>query len=423
MTETNDLLRMRYLKGEYFRGGEKDCLLTRSIWFKALEEELELWDDEKYMNLFPKFSRLKREIFFNALKLGSKIYHSRFSPKNKKIMWIGQISNKDFLFKSQPYNLVISDIRLSRNKIFQLLFTPNISLYPIYKCYTDLFSGIINDDENLLQKGLDKLKDIFKRVNPDLIVLDNDIFPPNQAIVLIARELCIPTVEIQHGVYVDNITPTGRDVDYVFVWGQRFKDLYVRNKIKKADQVKIMGYPYQIDAYDNLNKEKKLIIYLGQNYEVYYESLLYNKIETIKKIQIICDKLNFDFVYRPHPGDYLDLLKSEIKDVNFTPPRETLQETFEKGDIFISFDSTALIEASLHSKLGVQLKNYNILTDDFEKVGACSKSVETFEELESYLEQIKNEDLFSFYLPVKESYMEVPQDPGRRFLELIKEII
>ncbi len=98
----------------------------------------------------------------------------------------------------------------------------------------------------------------------------------------------------------------------------------------------------------------------------------------------MCDKLDFDFIYRPHPGDDLNSLKSELKTVNFTPKGETLQRTLENGDIFISFNSTTLIEANLGSKLSIQFKSYDMPTDDLEKIGACSKSIETSDELEKF---------------------------------------
>lgn len=420
MVESNNLIGIKYLKDEYFRRGEQDCLLTRSLWFKALNEELEQWNDEKYMNFFPRINRLKLEISYKLLKLGSKIYNS---SKNRKIMWIGELSNKNFLYESQPYNLIISDMRLSLNALIKLLFTKNISLDPIYPCYNSLNSGIVNEDEELLQNGLDILKNTLNAINPDLIVLNNDVFPINRAVILVARELGIPTVEIQHGIYVRNFTPTGREVDYVFVWGNRFKEFYVENKIKKSNQVKILGYPYPIQKCGSANNERMLVTYIGQNYEVYNESLLSTKLNTLKEINEICNRLNFDFVYRPHPGDHLDLLKPELENVAFTSHDETLHETFEKGDIFISYDSTALVEASLHSKLSIQLKSYDLATDNFENLGACSKTIENFEELEKYLKQVKNGELSSFYRPVKESYIEIPQDIGKKFWELIKEII
>lgn len=419
----SDLLGIKYLKSKYFRGGEKDCLFTRNLWLKTLKRELKIWDYKETKH--PLLIKLKHEMYFKTPRFGSKIFHYSSSTR-KKIMWIGAIGNKsEFLFRSQPYDLVVSDMYPSLNSFLQLIFTPNLSLYPIYNSYTNIYNGIINCNEDHLQKGLNKLKDIFNHIKPDLIVLNDDALPIHRGIVLVARELGIPTVEIQHGIYVGKYVTTGREVDYLFVFGKHFKDFYIKNNIKNSEQVMVLGYPYHIEkCYNDPNKTKNLVIYLGQNYEEYNKDLITIKVETVKTIQKICNKLNFDFVYRPHPSDNLKLLKSKLKNINFTPIGETLQKSFEKGDIFISFDSTTLVEATLNSKVAIQLKNYDFPTDNFERIGACSKSVETCKELEEYLKKIKNGKLSSFFRPVKESYMEIPfPNPETRFLELIKKII
>jgi hypothetical protein len=422
MNEFNNLLKMRYLKSDYFRD-EKDRLNYSSVWFQVLNGELKRWNDKKYMNFLPRISRATREIFLKTLKLSSNLYHP-IPSLNKKIMYQGYVSNKDFLFKSQPYDLVVTGAHLTLNAIFRFIFTRNISLYPVYPSYVDLYSGIVYDDKNLLREGLHVLEDILNHIQPDLIVLENDVYPFNRAVVLVAKKMNIPTVEIQHGIYMSDFLPTGREVDYVFVWGQYFKDIYLKNKIKRPDQLKILGYPFPINKYGSINKGKKLVTYFGQNFELYDKELFSIKIETIRNLKKICDNLNFDFIYRPHPGDNLGLLKPMLENINFTPSKETLQETIKKGDIFISFNSTTLIEANLHSKLSIQLKSYDMPTEDLENLGACSKSVETFEELNEYLKQIKNGGLSSFYRPVKKSYIKIPSpDPGRRFLKLIEDII
>jgi hypothetical protein len=416
--KSNDLLGIRYLKNDFKE--REDCLFTHSYFLNGIKEELEMWNYKRYKH--PRINKIKRETFYNTLKLSSKIYHSR---KNmKKVLWIGPVFNRyNSLFMNLPYNSVISEIKPSLNSLHQLIFTPNISLYPLYSFRPDILSGMLNNDEDLLQQGLDKIKNTFKHINPDLIILESDHIPVYRAMTLAAREVGIPTVEIQHGIYMSDFVPTGREVDYVFVWGEHFKNLYLKKGIKKPDQIKILGYPFQFKKCSSNDRERKLVTYLGQSYENYNKDLIVNKVETIKNLQEICNKLGFDFVYRPHPSEDLNLLKSEVNDINLTISGETLQETFEKGDIFVAFNSTALVEANLYSKLSIQLKNYDVPTDDLEKLGACSKSVETFEELEKYLKQIKNGELSSFYHPVKESYIKISQDPERRFCELIKEII
>ena len=167
----NNLSGMNYLKDEYFDKNER--LFAGNLWCNILKQEVARWDNKKYFNILPQFSRLKLEIFYKTLKLGSKIYNPSKGKCN--VMWVSEISNKEFLYKSQPYNLVVTDARLSSHSLKQLFFTPNISLNPIYPCYNSLYSGIIDENELLIQDGLNELEKIFKRVNPDIITLHDDI--------------------------------------------------------------------------------------------------------------------------------------------------------------------------------------------------------------------------------------------------------
>ena len=420
MIDGSSLFNLSYFKEECFRRGKKGCSEFRSGCLKELENDLKVLDDNNYS--FPIFHKLKREIILKTIELS----YNTFPFKNRsKKLWIGPLFNQySSAFNSIPYNLIASHVEPSFNS-FLKLFKSNLSFHPISNsCYVDIYSGIIHNDEECFQQGLYKLEKRLIGLNLDLILMHSDIVPINQAIVLVARELGIPTVELQHGIYSGKYIPNGLSVDYLFVWGQYFKDLYVKNKLKKEDQIKILGYPFNIIRYPNHDRERKIVTYLGQSFEVQDKDLISYKVKAVQSLQRICNNLNFDFIFRPHPRDNLTLLKSEIKNVKFTPQGETLNDTIEKGDIFIAFNSTSLVEANLNSKLSIQLKSYDLPTDDFEKIGACTKSVETFEELEEYLKQIKEMGLSSLYRPVKESYLKIPSpDLGTRFYELIEEII
>ncbi|MDI6723949.1 MAG: hypothetical protein QMD61_04830 [Methanobacterium sp.] len=416
MVDGTNLIGLRYARDEYFRGGEEECYNNRSVWINTLKNELYLLNKSK-TNWYYKL----KNVFLKSIKMFSKIY----PVKPRKKIWIGPLFERySSAFNQLPYNFIVSHINPSIGSLLKLC-TSNIVFNPIPdSCYINLYKGIIEGDKNILQLGMDELEEMLKILNLDLIIIHNDLVPINQAIILVARKLGIPTAEIQHGTYQSDYLPNGRYVDYLFVWGEYFKNIYVENRIIKPSNVKILGYPFQIKKYDNPNNVKKIVIFLGQNLEVFNKDLIYNKVETVINIQKICESLNFDFFYRPHPGDNLKLLKSELKDIKFTPTGETLDETLKKGDVFISFNSTTLIEANLYHKLGIQLKSYDLPTDNFEDIGACSKTVNTFEELEEYLRQIKQEGISSLYKPVKTSYMEIPYpDLKTRFYELIEEII
>jgi len=236
--------------------------------------------------------------------------------------------------------------------------------------------------------------------------------------------LGVPTVEIQHGMYSgkDRVL-SGNYVDYVFVWGKYFQDLYLNSEIERKRQIRILGYPYSVQE-EKYQDYKKRVVYLGQPLELYGDSYLERKKEIIEELSGICDGLGFELVYRKHLSEDLDWLKVNLPDINFTAEGESLEETIKNNDIFISFNSTALIESALNSKMSLQLINYDIPTDDFEELGIC-RSFTSLTELKELLKELKTlEDVKRHYSPVDPYYIEIQSpSPGEKFIELVKEIM
>jgi len=209
------------------------------------------------------------------------------------------------------------------------------------------------------------------------------------------------------------------------VWGQYFKDLYVKNGVRKPEEVYVLGYPYLIKRHKSDHRKKRhyAVCYLGEDFERYNKDLLDIKLETISNLYKICNHLGLKFIYRPHPGDDRRLLKSKLPDVYFTQEREKIDKTFREEDVFISFNSTALIEAAIRSKVCLQLMNFPMKTDDFEELGVCSKAFKTIEEIENYLTKIANSpNLDDFKPKFNNHYVDLSYNPGKRFLEILDDI-
>ncbi len=356
---------------------------------------------------------------------------------SKTIYRISRIFNKkenDILVHDLlcRYPSIIRQLELNYNPIlFGINIKPfykslgrKINYYPLYDVYKDLYKGVLNYDDDLLMDSFHKLESVVKKINPKLIILNHDFTTDVKLMVLVASELGVPTVEIQHGIYSgkDRIL-SGNNVDYVFVWGKHFQDLYLNSKNHEKRQIQILGYPYSVglDKCDDYNKR---VVYLGQPLELYGDLYLERKKKIIGELKSICDDLGFKFVYRKHLSEDLHWLKANLADVNFTLEGETLVETIKNNDIFISFNSTALIESALNSKMSLQLINYDIPTDDFEKLGIC-RSFTSLTDLKEFLKKFKtSDDVKRYYSPVDSNYIEIPSaSPGERFIELIKEIL
>jgi hypothetical protein len=371
----------------------------------------------------------RRQLFyrcFDALVQGSSLARSRTSGRRglKIVFHTNLLKYDDIIRESAKSNRVV----ILGNGIRQaaLMTRSHMDYYPLHRIYNDLYTGILTGNDDLLRSCRQRLKRLLERIGPDVLVLNEDALPDSRLMLMAARDLGIPAVEIQHGVYqASHLIPTGRHVDFVFVWGDYFRDMYTGRGIRKPDSIKVLGYPFRQAMYPRGGGGRETVYYLGGDYERYAEELLPYKLEAVRGLQAICDSAGFRFVYRPHPGDDVGRLRSLMPGIAFTTSSEKLADSIRAGDIFISLASTALIEAALGGKLSLQLKNYPFEVDDYQKMGVCPRAFATCDDIASYLRGVSDQGgAAKFYTPVDSRFIELPPDgPGKRFLQLIDEII
>jgi hypothetical protein len=405
-------------------------------WF-LFEEYLEMCNKSgfdvrpKVWNDLSEYTKIYKNPMVKIVLKGFRANYSLFSPlslkKNEKRILFQNGINKyiSIIDKASKRNAIVLGIKKSALCNF---ISKRTMYYPVFdNVYYDLNLGIINNNEDQLYKSLDKLKEVFEYLNPDVVVLNDDVLHPSRALILVSKELGVPTVEIQHGIYHSKgIVPPGKYSDYVFVWGEYFKNIYLDKKIRHSNTIKILGYPYEMEKIQHHKNSNtpKTVYYLSEDYESYDLKLMDIKIRNIKNLQDLCNNLGFTFVYRPHPSEDPLVLKSKLPHITVSSKRETLKTSFKKGDIFISFNSTALIEAKLYGKMCIQLKYYPVPTDDFEKLGICP-SYNDIDEIEGYLKEMsEKKDSSQFQGSINSKYIKIPSPhPGTRFLELIDDMI
>ncbi len=348
------------------------------------------------------------------------------NKKNKKILFYNSKYSHLILESKKRYSVGLI-VTAKKDRLFALKNSiGHIGVNDLYQyiyCY-------------LKEKKIDYLHQLVKRVEeklrvakPNYVVLWVDNFPIERAIVLACKRLGIPTLEIQHGLcHLDLDLTSGRMVDHLLVWGQYFKDLYLRRKIKKPEEISILGYPYEISKPQKPvpDEKKKYIVYcLGEGYEKHTKGVLSIKLKTITELNKICKKLDLEFFYRPHPLNDIKMLKSKLPKIVFTSKDEKIFDTIAKGDIFIAYSSTTLIEAAIRSKVALQLMNYRfpLIVDNFEKLGACTKSFQNIEQLSEYLGKIvKSRSLNKIKFEFNNSYVETRYNLGQRFIEILNQI-
>ena len=399
---------------EYFHRFDKVPWVTNTeegSFYRALQSTAKEYRQQKFLTDF-----LDR-IFLTY-------YSKKKSSRNRKKILFRPFKYYNIILEAKKHHQVGLFVHGNYDRLFALRHGMG------YVATSDLDQYVLayleQKDITCLYRLINAVEKKLVSAKPDYIVLWTDILPIERTIALVAKKLGIATLEIQHGLE-DSFWPieSGKVVDYVLVWGRYFIDLYAKQNIRKPQDLYTVGYPYVSPNNPGTVKHHNpyVVYYLGANLEVYNDAFLNVKVQTIKKLDEICKALGMPFFYRPHPGDDRELLQKHLPGISFTNPSEGLQEAFTCADIFISFQSSALVESSMRSKVSLQLLNYPIESDNFEKLGVCSKSCVTIEALGDYLKKIVDaKNLDAFKIKFNNGYVETRYNPAERFLEIIQEI-
>ena len=374
-----------------------------------------------------KYNKYKFVLNFYDRFFQKRCFKNNKNRKSKKILFQGTTFSK-LILESKKHHALGLIVQTGGDRLFSLKnFIGYLNINDLHQ-YVYYYMKEKNID--YLYQLVKKMEEKLRFLRPNYVVLWGDVCSVERsAIILVCKKLGILILEIQLGMLQSEHFLNGASrerADYLLVWGQYFKDLYAKANVKKTEKVYILGYPYDAiyKSKAKFKKKKKCIIYyLGQPYELYNKELLDLKLRTLVELNKMCEKLNIEFFYRPHPRDDRNLLRNRVPNINFTPKGEVLLDTIAKGDIFISFDSTSLIEAGMRLKLSLQLMNYPIGTDNFEKLGACAKSFNNIEQLSAYLQEIiKDSRLTENNFRFNNNFVETRYNPGERFVEILNQI-
>lgn len=220
----------------------------------------------------------------------------------------------------------------------------------------------------------EEYQSILKKINPKIIFIDAGCYGGDKApIIMAARELKIPTVEWQHGIfslshpaynYHENISERYKYYlpDYVLFYG----DYWLNRSRIPATKLSI-GNPYLEDTaskYTTLTKKKQLL----------YASPASNFDQVIQSVLYLHEKLyplGITVLFRPHPIEsasidmYKPLVDSGIE-LDMSVLYDTLAETkYVVGEtstiLFeaVSFDCIVFMEDSSFTQTYVDVSSFN----------------------------------------------------------------
>lgn len=307
---------------------------------------------------------------YDAQFLEAPYQHSHFRPTiSKKISYLdriiinSEIKLKLFkLFRKKSYNKMLNEIE---TKIKQ----PIDELKEIYHWSEDTFriAKILTDTVIRCQYEKKKYRKIVECIQPKVIV---EVVYYNRYCMLfneIAKEMKIPTIELQHGtMYGEHIAyqyAQNMEIpqlpDKIFLFSDFWKQ-FLNLPIEDSELV-VTGYPHfekRIREYKRNNKldNRKTIVFISQGTIGQYLSKL------ARELSERLSSEEYRLIYKLHPSEYgswkkemacLDIASIEVID----DKNVDLYDIFSQSDVQIGVYSTAIFEGV---GFGLQTYIYNV---------------------------------------------------------------
>lgn len=201
-----------------------------------------------------------------------------------------------------------------------------------------------------------------------VIVINNDSLPFERMFCLLAKEAGTRTVCIQHGVFSKSAPSRlydGGVADLMLVFDKHQKSMLVDAGISEK-KLEVMGFHSDIQRYTHLAVGfNRRVCILGQPWGNYYPSINKKYLELLDELASILSEQNIEYVFKPHPGEWTANYINNYGEVESA----SLIRCFKQYDVFISFTSTALIEATLAGRLAIQVFDPIFYADHFESLG------------------------------------------------------
>jgi hypothetical protein len=207
---------------------------------------------------------------------------------------------------------------------------------------------------------------VFTTLQPRVLVLANDSLPENRVLILAARRRGIPSLCIQHGIFQRNSDWRwwdGHFADHMLVWGTQQAEAYLQRGMAPG-RVHVFGLPLAPAAARAGAARPDTVCLLGQPWEAVSPELGRRKLRLFDELGTLLRERGIDCVYKPHPKE------RERRSLPRMPLfRGSMAAALAQFGSFVSLTSTALLEASLHGRVGVQLFDPAFNCENFAEAG------------------------------------------------------
>jgi hypothetical protein len=200
------------------------------------------------------------------------------------------------------------------------------------------------------------------------LVLFNDSLPVERTYCLLAREAGLRTVCIQHGIFMANSPPRVYDggvADLMLAIDEHQRRLMISGGIP-AGSIRLLGFHSTLRkrAAPRAGGDRKVCI-LGQPWGAYYPDIESKYHQMIERLMVALADAGLGFAFKPHPSERGAGYLGKYRPVESA----SLEECLDRYDVFVSFTSTALLEATLAGRVAIQLFHPVFMADRFQDHG------------------------------------------------------
>jgi hypothetical protein len=287
---------------------------------------------------------------------------SNKAPKDKKYVFIG--TKYKSLIRALPRAEVLV-IGAVKQGLYSLLFRiPFVSDVGFYRKITMAYK---QNDALILQCIINEMANLLKFYSATHVVVSNDSLPLERLWIEAAMSLGVETVCMQHGLFApsNSVVNDGKFSNIMFVFDEHQKNIV---ELSSDSKVYVLGYHSNLETYPINNSSKEIVCIFGQPWAVYYRNREELYIRYLEDIMSMLSAHNIGYVYKPHPGE---VNESYLQKEMFFGKlyRGSLDSSFKNYDYFLSFASTALLEATLSGKIAFQVFDKEFSDDRYEDFG------------------------------------------------------
>ena len=205
---------------------------------------------------------------------------------------------------------------------------------------------------------------ILRRHRPPLVFSADVDDARNRLYCLLARQLGIPSLEVQFGVYgSESVEWQFFIADHLAVWGEQSRDVMLAQNVPldrltvtgspRHDQIVTRAAALRRDARARLNvPADKVIVLFARVYSGFVDK---ERLAAVERaiIRAVAGCRNMVLVVKPHPGDKPQgnkRLAEGHQNVLFADPGDDIRELIQRCDAFITLGSTSTMDALLARK-------------------------------------------------------------------------